>query len=177
MILLSEQKSKGHKRSSHIAGEDIELTDHAIQRMNERKVSIEEVIETLKFGRTFSCRKYPNATRFKLNQSQYNWCCNECEVWVDDKENPGLYGCKCINRKLTYEVQDYGNRAPNKYTSKSKSKSGICVVVSKESTLNRIVVITVYRLEQRKSLGLTPEIKEGRAAAAELVSTQCKKCA
>ena len=177
MILLSDKKSKGHKRSSHIAGEDIELTDHAIHRMIERNVGIEEVIETLRYGRTCSCRRYPNATKFKLNQSQYNWCCNKCEVWVDDKEKPELYGCKCESHKLTYEVRDYGNRVPNKYKNKSKSKSGVCVIVGNESTLDRIVVVTVYRLEQRKALELAPEIKENRAAAAELIRTQCNKCA
>lgn len=47
-----------------------------------------------------------------VHANQYNWCCNECGVWIDDPTKPDHYGCTCESPDLKYEIQYYTHRAP-----------------------------------------------------------------
>ncbi len=53
-----------------------------------------------------------------VHTNQYNWCCNECGVWVDDPTKPDHYGCTCDEPDLKFEIQYYTHRAPEWRTTK-----------------------------------------------------------
>lgn len=54
-----------------------------------------------------------------VHSNQYNWCCDECGVWIDDPTKPDHYGCTCESPDLRYEIQYYTHRAPEWRSTKS----------------------------------------------------------
>ena len=154
-------------------GSGVVLTDHVIKRMAERDVSMTEMIEALRFGRVSVDEN--GVSVFTLQEDQYEWCCTECEVWVDDPKSPQHSGCLCKQPNLEYAIRRHGNLAPKNHRLKSK-RTGVCVVADQLGT-NNVVLITTYRPNHLSMSVKSTGSKKRLKAAAELVSIKLAKCA
>ena len=154
-------------------GSSVVLTDHVIKRMTERSVSMTEMIEALRFGRV-SVDEH-GVSVFTLQEDKYEWCCTECEVWVDDPKSPQHSGCLCKQPNLEYAIRQHGNLAPKNHRLKS-NRTGVCVVAEQLGN-NKVVLITTYRPNDLSMSIKSTEGKKRLKAAAELVSIKLAKCA